>query len=176
MGSAASSPAEATPKKQSTPAPLSEAQRSPSNQKAAANGNAAGAANESPSRHQRRANGDVIELPPSMTEEEKTAARNRNGGDFHRRVDALYDLIDSAGDGRSDGYLTFAELQHFFQGSEEKALQYISQIDGYAGACVRARTIRWHLWLRILAFFVHPTHSLQWCCVACRQQRLCRHR
>jgi hypothetical protein len=118
---------------------MSEAQKSPSNsQHTSPKAAVAGSADESPNRQQRRANGDVIELPPPMTEEEKAAARNRNGGDFHRRVDALYDLIDSAGDGRSDGYLTFAELQQFFQGSEEKALQYISQIDGYAGVCAKA--------------------------------------
>ena len=77
------------------------------------------------------ANGQVVELPPAMTDEEKAAARDR-AGDFHRRINDLYDIIDSAEDGRSDGYLTFAELRHFFQGNAEKALHYISQIDGYA--------------------------------------------
>lgn len=66
-----------------------------------------------------------------MTDEEKAAARDR-AGEFHQRINDLYDTIDSAEDGRSDGYLTFAELRHFFQGNAEKALHYISQIDGYA--------------------------------------------
>ena len=55
-----------------------------------------------------------MHLPAEMTEEEKALARDRKG-EFFQRVNALYDLIDGAEDGRSDGYLTLMELRHFFQ-------------------------------------------------------------
>lgn len=68
---------------------------------------------------------EKVNLPPPLTAEERAAFRRENNGDFHNRITDLYDMIDSAESGESDGYITFSEFRHFFQGDTEKAMYYI---------------------------------------------------